>query len=73
MEHEQLLAIKKSELMQVEQIGVNLELIYDKTVLLYKEGLTTQTEVEKTFMEWQMILVEIESMKLDIEKIKLHE
>ena len=73
MEREQLLAVKKSELMQVEQIGANLKLIYDKTLLLYKEGRTTYTEVDKSFLEWQMILVEIESMKLNYEKIKLHQ
>ena len=72
MEHEQQLVIKKDELQQVEQIGKDLELIYTKTVLLSKEGRTTYSEVEKSFMEWQMILVEIESMKLEIEKMKFY-
>jgi outer membrane protein len=72
MEREQQLVTKKAELIQVEQIGKNLQLIYDKTVLLYNEGRTTYTEVDKSFLEWQMILVEIESMKLDLEKLKLY-
>ena len=71
MEREQQLVIKKEELLQVEQIGKDLELIYNKTVMLCKQGQTTYSEVDKSYMEWQMILVEIESMKLDIEKIKL--
>lgn len=71
MEREQQLVIKLKELQQVEQIGKDLELIYTNTVLLCKEGRTTYSEVEKSFMEWQMILVEIESMKLDYEKTRL--
>ncbi len=72
MEREQQLVTKKAELIQVEQIGVNLQLIYDKTVLLYNEGRTTYTEVDKSFLDWQIILVEIESMKLDLVKLKLN-
>lgn len=72
MEREQQLVTKKGELLQVEQIGLNLQLIYDKMVLLYKEGRTTYTEVETTFLEWQMKLVESEGMKLDLEMLKIY-
>jgi|GEM_PF-1715091 len=71
MEREQQLVTKKAELIQVEQIGVNLQLIYDKTVLLYNEGRTTYTEVEETFLAWQIKLVDLETMKLEIQRLLL--
>lgn len=63
----------RAELEQAKLIASNLQTIYDKTVLLYKEGRSTYTELETAFMEWQTKLVALESLKLDNELLKLYE
>lgn len=63
----------RAEQEQTKQIVINLQTIYDKTVLLYKEGRSTYTELETAFMEWQTKLVALESLKLDSALLVLYE
>lgn len=71
IENEQSRLFKKAEILQTEQITASFRAIYDKTVLLYSEGRISYSEVEIVFMEWQKKLTELETLKLDYEKLVL--
>jgi outer membrane protein TolC len=71
MEIEQTRILKKAEIRQTEQIVANLLTIYDKTLLLYSEGRISYTEVETVFMEWQTKITDLETLKLEFEKLSL--
>ncbi|WP_300666594.1 hypothetical protein [Fluviicola sp.] len=57
----------------VKQTIENLQMIYQKSLLLYEEGRINYTELDATFMEWQVKVVELEALKLDHECLKLVE
>lgn len=71
IENEQNYLFKKAEILQTEQITAGFRAIYDKTVLLYSEGRISYSEVEIVFMEWQTKLTDLETLKLDYEKLSL--
>lgn len=71
IENEQNRLFKKAEILQTEQITTSFRTIYDKTVLLYSEGRVSYSEVEIVFMEWQTKLSNLETLKLDYEKLSL--
>lgn len=62
---------KQLEILQTGQIVQNLQLIYDKTFLLYQEGRSTYSDLELSFLEWQKKVTELETLKLEYQKMKL--
>jgi outer membrane protein len=72
LQSEQDILLKKAVIIQTEQIVSNLQLIYDKSVLLYKDGRITYNEIENTFLDWQMRIVELETLKLEFEQLKMY-
>lgn len=61
----------KAELAQLKNSQMNLQLIYEKTVLLYKEGKISYKETETVFLDWQNSIVECRKRELDLEMNKL--
>ena len=58
---------------QDKQLSDNLEIIYHKSVLLYKEGRLTYPEIETAFMEWQQKLIAYETLQFDLQLLELFE
>lgn len=63
----------KVKLEQSRQINDNLETIYEKSLLLYKEGRLTYPEIEAVFMEWQQKLITYETLQFDFLLLELVE
>lgn len=63
----------KVKLEQSRQINDNLETIYEKSLLLYKEGRLTYPEIETIFMEWQQKRIAYEILQLDLQLLELVE
>ncbi len=49
----------------------NLELIYQKSLLLYEAGRLTYPEIEMTLMEWQQELEEAALLQIDLELLEM--
>lgn len=73
LETEQNMLNQRSEIYQTEQIVSNLQEIFEKTLLLYRDGRVSYLDLEMSFLEWQTKLVALESLKLDNELLKLYE
>lgn len=73
LEQQQRLLSSRAKIEQTRQMAKNLQLIYNKCLLLYSEGRSTYIELETAFMEWQEKLIILEALKLDYEIIKLYE
>jgi outer membrane protein len=61
----------KVKLEQCKQINYNLETIYEKSLLLYKEGRLTYPEIETAFMEWQQKIIAYETLQFDLQLLEL--
>lgn len=73
LEREQKCLNLRAKLEQDKRLGDNLELIYLKSMLLYKDGRLTYPEMETTFMEWQQKLIAYETLQLDLQLLELFE
>lgn len=73
LEREQKYINLRAQREQNKQLSDNLEIIYHKSVLLYKEGRLTYPELETVLIEWQMRQMEYELLKLDLEFLKIYE
>lgn len=73
LEHTQERLNLKAKLEQNKQQINNLEMIYTKSILLYREGRLTYPELEAALMEWQVKLVECERLKLDNQLLEHYE
>jgi outer membrane protein len=58
---------------QNKRMTDNLELIYQKSLLLYEAGRLTYREIELTLMEWQQELEEGEMLRFDLKLLELFE
>ncbi len=67
----QKLLDNKARQTMVKQTTENLQITYQKSLLLYEEGRVGYTELETALMEWQMKVVEWEALKLDYEWLNL--
>lgn len=70
-QQEQQLLFLNAQFIRQTEISKNLQVIYDKTLLLYKEGKITYKDMETTFLDWQIKLVELNVTTLSISLIKL--
>ncbi len=73
LEQEQKQLNIKAQLEQCKLGAANLQMIYNKSLALYKEGRLTYTEMETALMEWQLKLIDYELLKMDFQILKLYE
>ena len=58
---------------QNKRMTDNLELIYQKSLLLYEAGRLTYREIETTLMDWQLELEEAALLEFDLKLLELFE
>lgn len=63
----------KVKLEQCKQLNDNLGIIYEKSLLLYKEGRLTYPEIETAFMDWQQKIIAYETLQFDLQLLELFE
>lgn len=60
----------ESEIFQLKIIAANVELIFEKTLQIYKEGKISYREVELTYLDWQSKQIELNLKELENEVLK---
>ena len=68
LETEQEILAQKTQIILQEKSASNFEIIYNKSLLLYQEGRMSYMEIETAFLEWQVKMVEVETLKLNLQK-----
>lgn len=71
VQNEQQILFLTAELAQLHNITSNLQFIFEKTLLIYKEGKSSYKDVEMEFLEWQGKVIESKNKQLDLELIEL--
>jgi outer membrane protein len=71
VQQEQQLLFLNAQLLQQTEMSKNLQVIYDKMFLQYKEGKISYKDVETAFLDWQMRLVEVNVTSLSMSLIRL--
>jgi outer membrane protein len=58
------------EIIQLKIIASNVEVIFEKTLQIYKEGKISYREVELAFLDWQSKVIDFKLKELDNEALK---
>lgn len=68
---EQKMLSVRAEIVALRQIADNLEIVYNSSLELYAEQRINYTELETSLIDWQTKCVELESKKLEYEKLSI--